>query len=97
MAARNIAPVVMLEPIERTQLESFSRSRTLSHSLVMRAQIVLRAADGEGNMQIATALKTTRETVGKWRKRFDRNGSRGSMTNFVPGDLARWRMNGSRN
>ncbi|MGD0726108.1 MAG: IS630 family transposase [Spirochaetia bacterium] len=72
MAARNIAPVVMLEPIERTQLESFSRSRTLSHSLVMRAQIVLRAADGEGNMQIATVLKTTRETVGKWRKRFDR-------------------------
>jgi len=38
----------------------------------MRAQIVLRAADGEGNMQIATVLKTTRETVGKWRKRFDR-------------------------
>jgi len=85
MAARNIAPVVMLEPIERTQLESFSRSRTLSHSLVMRAQIVLRAADGEGNMQIATALKTTRETVGKWRKRFDRKRLEGLYDELRPG------------
>jgi putative transposase len=51
----------------------------------MRAQIVLRAAEGEGNMQIAAAMKTTRETVGKWRKRFDGKRLEGVYDELRPG------------
>jgi transposase len=85
MAARNVAPVIELEPAEREQLESFSRSRTLSHALVIRAQIVLRAAEGEGNIPIARSLKTTRETVGKWRKRFAERRLEGLYDELRPG------------
>ncbi len=85
MAPRNVASAVTLEPDERQQLESFSRSRTLSHALVIRAKIVLRAADGEGNIPIARSLKTTRETVGKWRKRFAERRLEGLYDELRPG------------
>jgi putative transposase len=85
MATRNAAPVITLELAEREQLESFARSRTLSHALVMRAQIVLRAAEGQGNIPIAGSLKTTRETVGKWRKRFAERRLEGLYDELRPG------------
>ena len=39
---------------EREQLTSMSRSRSLPHSLVRRAKIVLMAADGQLNSEIPT-------------------------------------------
>ncbi|MTW19909.1 helix-turn-helix domain-containing protein, partial [Allochromatium palmeri] len=41
------APLIELPPEPRTVLEGLARSRETAHSLVQRAQIVLRAADGE--------------------------------------------------
>ena len=41
---------------QRTLLEGISRRRETAHSLVRRARIVLRAADGEHNSAIAQAL-----------------------------------------
>ena len=70
MAARNIARSVVLSTEEREQLQSFARSRSLPHGHVQRAKIVLLAAEGNTNIQIAEKLATTRETVGKWRKRY---------------------------
>ena len=70
MAARNIARSVVLSTKEREQLQSFARSRSLPHGHVQRAKIVLLAAEGNTNIQIAEKLATTRETVGKWRKRY---------------------------
>ena len=55
---------------ERLQLSTMAKSRTLPHSLVARAKVVLRSAEGETNTQIAERLQWTKATVGKWRKRF---------------------------
>ncbi|MFM7165216.1 MAG: helix-turn-helix domain-containing protein, partial [Planctomycetaceae bacterium] len=38
--------------------------------LVQRAKIVLAAAEGKENKDIASELKCTRRTVGTWRNRF---------------------------
>ena len=47
-----------------------TRSRSLPHALVRRAQIVLMSFDGASNMAIADALNVSRLTVGTWRRRF---------------------------
>ena len=64
------APKVWLSQEARDDLERFSRSRTLSVRLVERARIILRAADGQENQQIADELGLCRQTVGRWRERF---------------------------
>ena len=55
---------------QRALLESLARRRETSHSLVQRAQIVLRAADGEANTQIAAAVGLGEDAVGLWRRRW---------------------------
>lgn len=55
---------------ERRQLESQARRYTLPYRDVIRAKIVLLAAEGLGNDEIAARLGTRREIVSKWRKRF---------------------------
>lgn len=70
MAARNQAVSIVLSEEERSQLEIYSNSRSLPHALVCRVRIVLLAAQGETNLAIAETLGLTRETVGKWRRRF---------------------------
>jgi DNA-binding NarL/FixJ family response regulator len=55
---------------ERTVLESLARSYTLPYCQVTRAQMVLLAADGLRNDQIAARLNCRREVVSQWRKRF---------------------------
>src|SRR5258708_16775685 len=57
---------------ERQALERYSRGRTVSQALAMRARIVLRTADGAQNGEVAGELRTTPQTVGKWRRRFAR-------------------------
>jgi DNA-binding CsgD family transcriptional regulator len=55
---------------ERTVLESMARSYTLAYWQVVRAQMVLLAAQGMRNDQIAARLNCRREVVSQWRKRF---------------------------
>ena len=65
-----VAPSITLTPQERTTLERWSRGRSTPARLVLRARIVLAAASGQQNKDIAAALSTTRKTVGEWRARF---------------------------
>jgi transposase len=51
-------------------LLSLARSYTLPYWQVTRAQMVLLAADGLRNDEIATRLNCRREVVSQWRKRF---------------------------
>ena len=44
--------------------------RSTPSRLVLRAKIVLAAADGAENKDIASSLGCTRRTVGTWRNRF---------------------------
>ena len=55
---------------ERIQLDRWARGRSTPHRLVLRARIVLRAADGAQDKQIAEELGTTRITAALWRHRF---------------------------
>jgi Winged helix-turn helix len=51
-------------------LESLARSYTLPYWQVTRAQMVLMAAEGLRNDQIAAGLRCGRDVVSQWRKRF---------------------------
>ena len=55
---------------ERVVLTNRARSYTSPYCEVVRAKIVLLAADGLRNDEIATRLDTPRQVVSKWRKRF---------------------------
>ena len=54
---------LVLTEDERSQLQSFARSRSLPSALSDRARIVLSSADGEANNSIAQRLKLTNATV----------------------------------
>ena len=66
---RRAIPIVLTDE-ERATLTSWARSRTAPARLVTRARIVLAAADGAENQDIAAALGLARGTVVTWRKRF---------------------------
>lgn len=85
MAAGRIAQKVMLTAEQHQQLRSFADSRSLPHAQVERAKIILKAAEGIQNIHIAEQLSTTRETVGKWRKRFVEQGIEGLYDEVRPG------------
>ena len=55
---------------ERAVLEHLARSYTLPYWQVMGAQMVLMAAEGMRNDQIAAQLRCGRDVVSQWRKRF---------------------------
>jgi transposase len=55
---------------ERQALESLARKYTSSYCDVIRAKIILLAAEGLSNDGIAARLDTPRQIVSKWRKRF---------------------------
>ena len=61
---------IVLSEVERTELESRARRYTSPYAEVVRAKIVLMAAEGLRNDEIAARLDTPRQVVSKWRKRF---------------------------
>jgi hypothetical protein len=64
------APLIDLTDEQHALLEGLARSRETTHSLVRRAQMVLRAADGEPNQRIAQALGLNEDCIGQWRRRW---------------------------
>ena len=61
---------IELSPEERKHLEEMAGKYTSPYRDVIRAKIVLYAAEGLRNDQIAARLDTPRQIVSKWRKRF---------------------------
>jgi transposase len=61
---------VVLSADERELLEGWARRRKTANALAMRSRIVLAAAGGESNAQIAARLGVHRNTVSTWRRRF---------------------------
>ena len=72
-----VAKPVALTSEQRATLVKWSRGRSTPARLVQRAKIVLAAADGQENKQIASELGCTRRTVGLWRSRFVSSGIAG--------------------
>jgi transposase len=65
-----VAVQIVLSAEEREQLELWTRRRTSAQALALRSRIVLAAADGCKNSEIAVRLGVSRPTVTKWRSRF---------------------------
>jgi transposase len=65
-----VARPIILSPEQRRLLEQQSRARSAPSRLVERARIVLRAADGVQDKDIAAELTITAEKAARWRNRF---------------------------
>ena len=68
---------VTLTATERRVLQGRLRRPTAQQRNVLRAKIVLAAAEGKQNNTIAGRLGVAVNTVSKWRKRFGQEGVRG--------------------
>ena len=72
-----VAPAIELSQEEETQLIRLVHSKLSSVRLVERARIVLLAAQGLQNLQIAEELGIDRITAGRWRQRYIKSGLAG--------------------
>src|SRR3954469_23297107 len=79
------AVVVELTDEERACLEAWSRRRKTAQALALRSRIVLAAADGAANYEIAEQLGVSRPTVTKWRNRFAQRRLAGLLDEPRPG------------
>jgi putative transposase len=77
--------VVKVSSAEREELDSIARSRSLPHSLVRRARIVLMSADGVSNGIIAERCGVSVPTVSHWRRRWRECGVAGLHGELRPG------------
>lgn len=69
-----VAAEVKLSTDQREQLEKLSRARTTSVRLAQRSKMILMAAEGLSDLRIASELGVKRQTVARWRNRFNRSG-----------------------
>ena len=72
-----VAPTVELSEEQRETLTRWSRGRSRPYRLMQRARIVLLAATGKQNKEIAETLGVMERTVGRWRTRFVESGLAG--------------------
>jgi len=79
------AVAIELSDDERARLEAWSRRRTTAQALALRSRIVLAAADGRSNVEIAERERVSRATVSKWRNRFVERRLEGLLDEPRPG------------
>ena len=72
-----VAPPVVLEEGQQKTLEQWSRGRSLPARVVERSQIVLLAAAGKQDLEIAAELGISNQKAARWRKRFLQAGLAG--------------------
>ena len=68
------APALPIAPEDRAVLRRWSSATQAPAALVQRAKILLLAAEGVANTEIAERLGVARPTVIAWRKRYAREG-----------------------
>jgi len=81
---------IRLSKSERAALDAISRRYTAPYREVLRARIVLYAAEGLRNDEIAARLDISRQIVSKWRKRFFEQRLAGLEEGERPGRPARF-------
>jgi transposase len=92
-----IAPAITLSSEQRATLEQRARSRSFPARVVERARIVLLAAAGQQDKDIAARMKMTPKKVSRWRKRFltlgmaglERDAPRPGRTPTITGSVVR--------
>jgi hypothetical protein len=76
---------IKLTPNEIGELNRRAAKYTLPYFEVVRAKMILMAAAGIGNDEIAARLDTRREVVSQWRKRFFKERLAGLEERARPG------------
>jgi hypothetical protein len=76
---------IELSAAEATELNRRATRYTLPYFEVVRARMILLAADGMDNDEIAARLDTRREVVSQWRKRFFKDRLAGLEERARPG------------
>lgn len=76
---------IELSPDESAELIRRATKYTLPYFEVVRAKMILMAADGMDNDQIAVRLDTRREVVSQWRQRFFKERLAGLEERTRPG------------
>jgi len=101
-----VAPPVKPDNSQRIMLEQWARSRSLPARQVERARIVLLAAEGKSDLEIAAALGVSNTKAARWRKRFlesglgglekdaPRSGRKPAITSSVKDELIRKTIDG---
>jgi transposase len=87
-----VAPKVELSPEQRAVLEQRSRGRSIPARVVERAQIILLAAGGKQDKEIASELRISVQKAARWRARFlklgvtglEKDGPRPGRTPTIP-------------
>ncbi len=69
-----IAPAVTLSDSDRIQLQQWVRAQFTPQQVALRSRILLLAAAGKENLEIAAELKVNRHTPALWRQRFIEEG-----------------------
>ena len=77
--------MIVLTDVERAELEGWARRRTSAAGLALRSRIVLAAADGESNSDMARRFGVSRTTVKRWRSRFVEGRCDGLLDEPRPG------------
>jgi transposase len=72
-----VAPPVVLDSEQRKTLDQWARSRSLPVRQVQRAQIILLAADGKQDLEIAATVNISNQKAARWGKRFLKKGFAG--------------------
>src|ERR1700761_3645066 len=76
---------ITLTDEERDRLQAWSRRPKTAQALALRSRIVLAAADGPANLEIAEREGVSRPTVTKWRNRFSAQRLEGLLDEPRPG------------
>ncbi len=77
--------LIKLSTAESAELNRRASRYTLPYFEVVRAKMILMAAEGMGNDEIAARLATRREVVSEWRKRFFKERLAGLEEKARPG------------
>jgi transposase len=72
-----VAPLVVLSEEQQRTLHQWARSRSLPSRQVERARVVLLAAVGKQDLEIATEIGISNQKAARWRKRFLKLGLAG--------------------
>jgi transposase len=65
-----IAPPVIIDRSQQQTLQQWARSRSRAARQIERAKVVLLAAEGKADVEIATILNISNQKAARWRKRF---------------------------
>ena len=74
-----------IDEADRLQLQAMVRSRSMPHSLVRRARIILLSGDGQSNREVARRCGVSAPAVSHWRRRYQDRGLAGPHDELRPG------------